>query len=78
MTKFDSVYGPEFDERPYKVHKTDIEPPSSIAVYFNCPWCRVEIKAYVWSFAEVGKRCGCGAIFSYLGMGRKLRSECKN
>ncbi len=31
-------------------------------VWFDCPFCGVEVKGYVWSLNGGGKRCACGAL----------------
>lgn len=31
-----------------------------------CPFCGVTSIAYLWSLAGSGKKCGCGAKFTYL------------
>lgn len=30
-------------------------------VYIKCPFCGVEVKAYMWSLSGGGKLCPCGA-----------------
>lgn len=35
-------------------------------VWFACPFCGAEVKAYVWSLSGRGKRCECGA-FHFVG-----------
>lgn len=57
----------EKERRPLEVYDEDVEPPSSRVVFFACPFCDTSVKAYVWSLAGGGKRCGCGAMFSYYG-----------
>lgn len=55
--------------REYRAHCESMEPPSSIVLYFHCPFCRSEVKAYLWSLSGSGKRCDCGAMFSSRGYG---------
>jgi hypothetical protein len=71
-TSFSDRANPNCEERKFTVHKTGLEHTSSNTVYFDCPWCKREIKAYVWSICGGGKRCECGAIFSSRGVGYKL------
>lgn len=63
--------------RAYTVHRKTLERPSSIVLYFDCPWCGCEIKAYLWSLSGGGKRCDCGAIFGSRGNGYKLPQKDK-
>ena len=58
--------------RGYKVHRAGLEHVSSNTIYFDCPWCGNEVKAYVWSLCGGVKRCSCGAIFGGFGNGYKL------
>lgn len=51
------------ETRQINVHHKGLEPPSSVTLYFYCPFCRDEVKAYLWSLSGGGKRCGCGAFF---------------
>lgn len=51
------------EQRRYEVHRQRLEYPSSITIYFDCPWCGNEVKAYLWSLSGSGKKCHCGAIF---------------
>lgn len=37
-------------------------------VYIVCPFCKVEVTAYIWSLAGGGKKCDCGAIHINNGM----------
>lgn len=39
-------------------------------IFIICPFCRVEVKAYLWSLAGSGKRCSCGALHTYYGYTR--------
>lgn len=52
------------DQRHIEVHKTGLEHKSSNTIYFHCPFCTIEVKAYVWSWTGGGKRCECGALFT--------------
>jgi hypothetical protein len=51
------------ERRLYTVHSDAVEPPSSRVIWFDCPFCMEEVKAYVWSLSGGGKRCQCGALF---------------
>ena len=62
-TAFTDIRKPECEAREYVVHRTGLEHTSSNTVYFDCPWCGYEVKAYLWSLCGGGKRCDCGAIF---------------
>lgn len=37
---------------------------SQKAIWFDCPFCGIEVKARVWSLCGRGKRCGCDALFT--------------
>jgi hypothetical protein len=37
-------------------------------VWITCPYCDVEVEAYVWSLAGSGKRCECGALHTSIGV----------
>lgn len=50
--------------RQIVVHRVGLEHKSSNTIYFYCPFCRDEVKAYVWSLVGGGKRCDCGALFA--------------
>ena len=71
-TTFKDIRAPECEVRPLEIIRRGLEAPSSRVVYFDCPWCKVEIKAYVWSICGGGKRCRCGALFGSGGRGYKL------
>ena len=73
-TTFDDVHKENCEHKSFAVHRTGLESPSSRIVYFDCPWCEIEIKAYVWSMCGGGKRCECGAIFGGSG-GHKLMEK---
>lgn len=36
--------------------------------FITCPFCKTEVKAFVWSLAGGGKRCPCGALHANLGL----------
>lgn len=72
-TKFEDQHKPNCERRKYTIHAHSLERPSSRIVYFHCPYCNIEIKAYVWSLCGGGKRCECGAIFGSKGVGYKLQ-----
>ena len=65
-TTFKDTYRYEdlMDKDWIKIHKTGLEHKSSNTVYFNCPFCGIEVKAYVWSLTGGGKNCQCGALFT--------------
>jgi len=71
-TRFDDIHKVNCETRKIEVHRDGLEHPSSRIIYFNCPWCKNEVKAYVWSMCGGGKRCDCGAIFGSYGRGYKL------
>lgn len=35
------------------------------SVTMRCPWCGRTVTAYTWSLVGSGKRCACGAKFSW-------------
>lgn len=72
ITTWNDIKKKNCEHRDIEIHRTGLERPSSVIWYFDCPWCGDEIKTYLWSFAGSGKRCDCGAIFSFLG-GYKLK-----
>jgi len=73
-TKFEDQNKPNCERLKYKVHRRGLESPSSRVIWFDCPWCGNEVKAYVWSLCGGGKRCECGAIFgAYCGY--KLKGD---
>ena len=72
-TRFTDIRRDDCERRDYEVHRRELEAPSSRVVYFDCPWCAVEVKAFVWSLTGGGKRCECGALFGGRGVGHKLR-----
>ena len=51
--------------KQYRIKASKSEFGSS-CYYIECPFCRREIKAYIWSLAGCGKRCYCGAKHTYL------------
>lgn len=57
----------EVEERRFTVFRRDLEPPSSIVLFVDCPFCGDEVKAYLWSLSGGGKRCLCGAMLSSRG-----------
>ena len=60
----------ELDIKQIAVKRRGLEPPSSVTLYFDCPFCAHEVKAYLWSISGGGKRCDCGALFG--GNGRAI------
>ena len=59
----------KIETRNYTVNRTGLEHTSSNTVYFDCPFCKNEVKAYLWSLCGGGKRCDCGALFGSYGSG---------
>lgn len=57
----------QIEARPYTVKHETLEPPSSIVLWIECPFCRADVKAYKWSISGGGKRCQCGALLTRLG-----------
>lgn len=68
-TTFEDAHNPEVptEERQWSAHGETVEYPSSRVIFIDCPFCKAEVRAYVWSLAGGGKRCECGAIFSAYG-----------
>lgn len=64
---FAQIVGEGVTTLKYKVTREGLERPSSRTVYIDCPFCRAEVKAYVWSLCGGGKRCDCGALFGGWG-----------
>lgn len=64
--KFDDLnkLADELETRYIRILAEDVEHPSSRVIYFDCPFCNVAVKAYVWSLCGGGKRCDCGALFT--------------
>lgn len=58
---------PRVEKRVYTVKHETLEPPSSVVLWIECPFCQGEVKAYLWSLSGGGKRCDCGAILSRHG-----------
>lgn len=57
---------PEYDHDKAKkglVLRTGLKPPSSNYSICRCPFCQQETRAYWWSLAGGGKKCGCGAKY---------------
>lgn len=47
-------------------------------VLINCPFCRSQSWAYVWSLSGSGKRCehkACGAMFTSLGQAHPVEGR---
>jgi len=63
--------------RPYAVHNKELEAPSSIVIYFNCPFCGHEVRAYLWSLKGGGKRCGCGAYHGSRGLSHHWQDDAR-
>ena len=77
--KFEDTRGDNVTTRQYQTHRVGLEHTSSNTIYFNCPFCEDEIKAYVWSLCGGGKRCpGCGALFGGHGNGYQFTDLIKN
>lgn len=62
------------ETRTYTVKRTDIS-FGRTSVVFDCPFCGLETRAYIWSLAGSGKRCPCGAKHSWLGQTSALDTE---
>lgn len=74
----DSKYPDEVERRKYSVHAEGLDRPSRRIIYFNCPFCETEVKAYVWSLCGGGKRCtSCNAIFGGFGSGIQFKELIK-
>ena len=44
--------------------------------YITCPFCRCDVKAFIWSLSGGGKRCsGCGALHCAGGLTYKLKTK---
>lgn len=71
-TRYADINKPECEHREYRVTRTGMERPSSRIVYIECPFCKDEVKCYVWSISGGGKRCGCGALLSSTGEAHKM------
>lgn len=52
----------ELDFREVTVKRETLTPPSSITLFYDCPFCQQEVKAFYWSLCGSGKRCNCGAL----------------
>jgi len=59
---FEQIIKGLHETKTFTVHRGGLEHRSSNTIYFNCPFCGVEVKAYVWSLCGGGKRCECGAF----------------
>ena len=46
-----------------EVLSTGLKAPSSNFSIVKCPFCKQSVKAFWWSLAGSGKKCGCGAKF---------------
>ena len=48
--------------------------------YFTieCPFCRFNVRAYLWSLAGGGKRCDCGAMLTNYGTAFKIKGKEKD
>lgn len=68
----------KIESRKFKVVDEYIEHPSSVVIEFDCPFCHIAVKAYLWSLSGGGKRCKCGAFFSRHGVARHWRKEPHN
>jgi len=77
--KFDELHqkADEIETRYISVKRKGLEAPSSATLYFNCPFCNVEVKAYLWLLSGGGKRCDCGALFTGLS-GRAVHFKNKS
>lgn len=52
------------ESRPYEILSEHTAVGRS-SVTMLCPWCDREVTAYTWSLAGSGKRCECGAKFTW-------------
>lgn len=71
----DQIRDTNVERREYLVTKEILLPPSSRVWLFNCPFCKDEVKAYVWSISGSGKRCTCGALFYRSGLGYNFKTN---
>jgi hypothetical protein len=39
--------------------------------YITCPFCKSEVKVYIWSLRGGGKKCDCGAMLTSFGKAYK-------
>lgn len=42
-------------------------------IYIQCPFCKEQIKTFIWSLNGGGKRCDCGALFNSVGTAYHLK-----
>lgn len=63
------------EDRRFTVKSERVEPPSNVVWHFDCPFCKADVKAYLWSLAGGGKRCDCGAMFTHRGLARHWRGH---
>jgi hypothetical protein len=57
----------QIERRPRDVKRTTSEMGRS-RIFFDCPFCGIEVAAYAWSMAgHGGKHCGCGAFHRWGG-----------
>lgn len=56
----------QVEQRTYQTHGLTSEMGRS-SVLAVCPFCSATVKAYLWSLAGGGKRCGCGALLGSSG-----------
>jgi hypothetical protein len=56
------VHSNALTKRKVEVTGEGLEHRSSTTIYYDCPFCKHEVKAYMWSFVACGKRCECGSL----------------
>lgn len=61
------------EKRAFRV-KRSISEMGRSAICFDCPFCAVEVKGFLWSLAGSGKRCSCGAMHK-MDVSYKVNSE---
>ena len=49
-------------------YKRKFEVHGKSRIWFDCPFCKGTVVAYLWSLAGGGKRCDCGAICGGYGV----------
>ncbi len=72
---FAQIHSDNIERRDFEVHGEDVEYPSSRVIFFDCPFCQTEVKAYTWSLAGGGKRCSCGALFTHGGYAYHFKGQ---
>lgn len=70
---FEQIIRGPHETKQFTVKNRGLEYRSSNTIYFDCPFCGVEMKAYLWSLNGSGKRCGCGAFHLGSGVSHKAK-----